>query len=224
MSFKMNNSTGEILYNDQEYSSSKVNPNIISQSVPNTNSASLVLTYGDQQSRTVTIAGLDGIQLSVPDSSHINIASTMKYVILENSLTGIGLSESRTVFSIPSIPQGSFVDVSGILLYKFSSGAANKLNISVSPTGANIGGTGLGFTVHKTETTISSVRIDSTIGSSEISSLDNSLGVIRFSGIVRYGGAGSSNFDFILTNNNTDLGMPTLSILAKTFVKYNYLL
>lgn len=224
MSLKINNQTGEITYNGQEYASSKVNPNISSQAIPGTNNISLNLLYGDNQQRSVIFSGFNGINLSSSDSSHIEISSATKYVILQSSLTGIGASQSATVFSVPTIPQGSFVDVSGVIFYKFSSGVSNKLNISVAPTGANIGGTGVGFTIHKTDTEVSFVRIDSTVSSSQISSIDNSLGVIRFSGVVRYGGEGSSNFDFILTNSNSGGGQPTLSVLEKSFIKYNYLL
>jgi fibronectin-binding autotransporter adhesin len=164
---------------------------------------------------TMTLSGTNGVKVTTsPNTATISMTETSK-ILAGTTTIPIAPSGPNTFFNIANMPVNSAVEIRGVILLKFSgAGANNTINFTLATSGTfTHAGVDLQLGVQNAEIT------SSVPGFTTAALNDSNVHALWFSGVIVNGGTTAT--PSININNNS--GVNTLDILAKSFIKFNYI-
>lgn len=164
---------------------------------------------------TMTLSGTNGVKVTTsPNTATISMTETSKILAVTTTIA-IAPSGPNTFFNVANMPANSAVEIRGVILLKFSgAGANNTINLTLATSGTfTHAGVDLQLGVQNAEIT------SSVPGFTTAALNDSNVHALWFSGVIVNGGTTAT--PSININNNS--GVNTLDILAKSFIKFNYI-
>jgi hypothetical protein len=186
------------------------------------NGATLRLLGSDNTTDGVTLQSDYGVKVNRVSGTTVNIGLSESIIALANDSLDIAPTNYLPIFTIANVAFDSYVEVSGVILYKFASGDTNSIGVNDTTTLQNLGNTAIGFAVHRDD--VSANLLEVTAADNEALSLadiDSNVHVIRFSGLITSSlNPGPINVAIRIKNSNAG-GGPNLKVLKKSFCKYS---
>jgi len=174
---------------------------------------------------TLSVIGSNGLKSTVTANT-VTVAMSQTTLPRASDLT-INNGATLAVLATNVVPQNTTLEISGVILFSFSNGAAaNTFDIILATGSGNIGANtskvAVGFTCHAGDAAtfiIESSKADptSTIGQPVG---NTNIHAIRFSGIFQTDAVTANSLIIFMKNNCANPG-ETLIAYAKSFIRYN---
>jgi len=189
------------------------------------NRADIRLTGSDSTTDNLTLVGGTNVTVVRNDANTITLSSSEQSIVLANNIVlvappGVPIT---SFFSIPSVSGNETVELRGIILLQFSGQSNdNRIQFTLATTGT-FNYAGINIQVGNTNVTPSIFQAQvgevtsSNIGIQTSSMNDTNIHAVSISGVIRNGGTTASPS----LNINNLSATSTLTILTKSFIKYN---